>query len=137
MDRQRLVVGEEDGVEQIDYSYYRRNEHYLVGEEGVVQLDRWKPAMNAEAVAADSGKVQKVDIVVAALEAVPKAEGPFQADALEMALEVEVEVVAIAAVGHPEMMTLNKALREEVASGEQGSPCCPQRWWVVDEVQVM
>ena len=92
---------------------------------------------DAEAVAADSGKVQKVDIVVAALEAVPKAEGPFQADALGMVLEVEVEVIAIAAVGHPEMMTLNEALREEVASGEQGSPRCPQRWWVVDEVQEM
>ena len=138
VDRWHLVVGEEDGVEQIDYSYYRCNEHYLaVGEEGVVQLDQWKPAMNAEAVAADSGMVQKVDVVVAALEAVPKAKGPFRADALETVLEVEVEVVAIATVGHPEMMTLNEALREEVASGEQGSPCYPQRWWVVDEVQVM
>ena len=92
---------------------------------------------DAEAVAADSGKVQKVDIVVAALEAVPKAEGPFWADALETALEVEAEVIAVAAVGHPEMMTLKEALREEVASGEQGSPRCPQRWWVVDEVQEM
>ena len=136
MDRLCLVVGEEDGVEQIDYSYYRRNEHYLVGEEGVVQLDWWKPAMNPEAVAADSGMVQKVDVVVAALEAVPKAEGLFQADALETVLEV-VEVVSIAAVGHPEMVRLNEALREEVASGEQGSPHCPQRWWVVDKVQAM
>ena len=93
VDRWHLVVGEKDGLEQIDYSYYCCNEHYLVaGEEGVVQLDQWKPAMNAEAVAADSGMVQKVDVVVAALETVPKAEGPFWADALETVLEVEVEV---------------------------------------------
>ena len=69
------MVGGEDGV---DHSYYRHNRRCLVvGEVGVVQLDQWKPVLEAEAVAMDLGMVLKADTVVAALEAVTKGEGCF------------------------------------------------------------
>ena len=58
----------------------------------------------------------------------------FCADDPEMAMKVKVEVVAAAAVGHPEVVALNEGLREEVTSGRQGSPCHLQSWWVADEV---
>ena len=132
MDRQHSVAGGED---EVDHSYYRHNRRCsVVGEVGVVQLDQWKPVLEAEAVATDLGMVLKVDTVVAVLEAVTKGEGVFCADNPEMAMKLKVEVVAAAAVGHPEVVALNEGLREEVASGGQGSPCCLWSWWVADEV---
>ena len=126
------MVGGEDGV---DHSYYRHNRRCsVVGEVGVVQLDQWKPVLEAEAVAMYLGTVLKADTVVTVLEAVTKAEGVLCADNPEMAMKAKVEVVATAAVGHPEVVALNKALREEVASGRQGSLCCLWSWWVADKV---